>query len=448
MLRFAKRFCKKFFQYFGFTDLKILNCSGLIFIKDFMNSSGLTQSFNQHIIDNRCQARITYHAPEILLSCILRILNGEFRLSHAESTSKSFFEQIFTSRTVPDFRTLVYYFESNPKTYEYLQEILFENALKDLKEKIITSKLKSVTINLDQTASAVHGKQERAKKGYAAGKKNAKLFQMAVWSFKETKTIFKLELLSGETHCGNNLLNRLKEVVERLKKLEVKLTFICDSGYENIDVFEYLNDHSINFIFAVRQSALAKKRGKNAKKKVVQYNKGNIKSVLKERELKTKNGHSFRQIFIQNHIQWDEHGQLYFKDFATDEFTNIFVTNMNLHKKNIYKKYKEHAVIETIIEELKNDFKLGISHNDSFEVNSSLAQLVAIAYNVKNIFISNTKILQKSNEIVKLRTFQKNFIQIPGILVNHSGKIILKVEKSYFNFTKNLFINFGYKLAS
>lgn len=446
MLLKAKRFCKKIFNYFGYTELKILGSSGLVLIKDYIVDIGLSESFNEQIKDNRKQWRIIYRAPEILMCSILRILNGECRLSHCEDTAKSLFEEMFSCKTVPDFRTLVYYFNRNPNTYIYLEKILFEMTLKDLKKKIGLLKLKRITINVDQTARAIHGKQEGAKKGYSAKDRNSKLFQVAVWSIKETRTILKLELLSGEKHCANNFLNRLKSVVESLKELGVELTVICDSGYADIDVFEYLESQGIQFLFAIKQHKTVKKRGKNAKNKEVQKENGYVTTILKERELKTKNGVLFRQIFIQNRISWDESGQRYFKDFDSNEFTNVFVTNMQLKQKNIYKKYKEHAVIETIIEELKNDFKLAIAHNNSFTFNSSMAQLTAIAYNVKNMFVIDNKILQKKNEIVKLSTLQRKFIHIPGILVNNAGRSILKVEKDAFDVFKNYFTAFGYKL--
>ena len=174
--------------------------------------------------------------------------------------------------------------------------------------------------------------------------------------------------------------------------------------------------------------------------------RGNILRVMKERILETDNGYKFRQIFVQNRISCDEFGQTYFKDFDSDEFTNVFVTNMELKKKNIYNQYRKHAVIETIIEELKNDFKLAISHNKSFHVNFAMSQLVAIAYNVKNMFVSENQILQKKNEIIKLSTLQRKFIHIPGIIVNNGGKIILKVEQRIFDQFKKYFKAFGYKL--
>ena len=446
MLLKAKIFCKKIFQYFGYTELKIIGNSGLYLIKDFINEIGIVETFNKGIKDNRDQLRIIYRAPEILLSAILRILNGENRLSHCENTSKSFFEEVYSSKTVPDFRTLVYYFTRNPETSVQLNKILYEMSLKYLQEKIAEFKLNRITLDIDQTARAIHGYQQGAKKGYSAKDKNSKLFQVAVWSIRETKTIIKLELLSGEKHSSKDFLKRLKTVIESLKGLGINLRVICDSGYENSEVFEYLDSEKIEFVYAIKQFATVKKRGKNAKKKEFKKENGNIATILKERILKTVNGFIFRQIFVQNRISSDEYGQRYFKNFDSNEFTNVFVTNMKLCKKNIYKEYRKHAVIETIIEELKNDFKLAISHNSRFEFNSSIAGLVAIAYNIKNMFVSKNRFLQKKNEIIKLSTLQRNFIHIPGILVNHGGKIILKVEKRIFDSFKSYFTSFGYKL--
>jgi hypothetical protein len=55
-----------------------------------MNSIGLTESFNSQIIDNR-----NHIEHQKFFYPILRILNGEFRLSHTESNLKSFLKKYF-----------------------------------------------------------------------------------------------------------------------------------------------------------------------------------------------------------------------------------------------------------------------------------------------------------------------------------------------------------------
>jgi biotin operon repressor len=363
-------------------------------------------------------------------------------------TSESLFEEMYSSKTVPDFRTLVYYLNRNPETCAQTEKILFEMSIRFLKKRIKELKLKRITIDLDQTARAIHGRQQGAKKGYSAKDRNSKLFQVAVWTVRETKTVFKLEFLSGEKHSGNDLLNRMEKVMESLKELGVEITVVCDSGYENTEVFEYLDLNKIQFLIAIKQFERVKTRGKYAKKKTMKKKKGEIATILKERKLETKSNFQFREIFVQNKIACDEFGQLFFEDFDSNEFTNVFVTNMNLTASNVYEFYKKHAQVETIIEELKNDFHLAISHNHKFEFNHAMSQIAAIAYNVKNMFVSDKKILQTKNEIIKLSTLQRKLIHIPGLIVNNGGKIILKVEKRLFEHVKIYFSLFNYNLAN
>ena len=141
MLLKAKRFSGKIFHYFEYTDLKIVGSVGLVLLKDYMNEIGLFQLMNLHLKDNRKQGRIIYHAPEIILCNILRLLNGEFRLSHSMKTSESLFEEMYMNKTVPDFRTLIYYLNRNPETNEQVEKILFDMSFCFLRKKIRELKL-------------------------------------------------------------------------------------------------------------------------------------------------------------------------------------------------------------------------------------------------------------------------------------------------------------------
>lgn len=134
------------------------------------------------------------------------------------------------------------------------------------------------------------------------------------------------------------------------------------------------------------QHKTVRKRGKDAKKKRVSCS-GQL--VFKERFRPTdkNNPHCFREIFVQV-ISND--GQLWF-DFAADQFTNVLITNKTLTAENIYKLYRGHAVIETVIEEMKNDFAAAIAHTHHFHVNAAMTVVPALAYNIKNGFIDAQK---------------------------------------------------------
>ena len=142
------------------------------------------------------------------------------------------------------------------------------------------------------------------------------------------KTILKIDLKDGKDYCGKNILSRFQSIIPQLKVLNIPITIVCDSGYENKEVFG-----------------------------------------------------------------------------------------------------------------------LGLSHNNDFKINQSLAQLATLAYNAKNMFVAENLSEQFSDKLVKLSTLQRDFIHIPGILVNHSGKKILKLTVEGLDILKNHFLNFGYKLA-
>jgi hypothetical protein len=298
---------------------------------------------------------------------------------------------------------------------------MFRYSLWVLKQEIHHRKLKTITIDIDATASTVYGTQEGAEKGYNPEKRNARCYQLQVWSVRETKTLLKVELRNGSVHCSNGFLGDLKKLVPALKKLGVKIRLVADSGYESYDAFDYLDKQKVGFIIAQKQRNAVKNAGKWAKKKNISRK---YDCTLKERQLSTNKG-NYRQIFVQVDRVYDEDGQLYILDFTADEFTNVFATNMILKAENIYGLYREHAQVETIIGELKSGFGTVKSRCGKFDINQSLAQLCGIAYNVKTFYSS--RIVRNKEKIPDIKTLRDEEIHVPGYFANHSGRKIFNV---------------------
>lgn len=450
MFKKTSYFFKKIFNYFCVSKVKILSSGGLILVKDFMNEIGIVNQFKT-IPDNREPLRIWYTMTEQLSGIILRILDGENRLSHhVKGKNSSLHEKTYNVETEPHFTTLRYLIKVNSHLHVFLEKILFQFTLMQLKHEIKKWNLKSITLDIDQTDQELYGKQEAAKKGYSAKGKNKVVCQCAVWVIRELGLLIKLELRAGNKHCANGFYDKIKEVIEALEELNIRITVCCDSGYENKAVFEYLDTKGVKFLFAKRQTKKLKTRGKNAKNQKFVKN-GEL--VFKERKLKSTSkevSFCFREIFVQNRIVSNEYGQLYLKNFLSNEFTNVFVTNLKQTPKNLYKIYKKHAIIESINEELKNDFGLGKSHSFNLNFNQALTQLIGIAYNIKVLFLKKKTELDLKNKpvnsipVMRLATFQRNFLHIPAILVNHSGVKILKLPEYGFQILKPMLLSFKY----
>lgn len=442
MFPFFNKYYKRFFLYFGKTSRKIIKSTGLFFVKDFMIKSGLIAHLELNVIDLREPLLIKYSSTEILSNIILRILDGELRLFHQRNKlNNDFYQSCNESEEVPHFTTLRYYLNKNLHTYKNLRKVLENLTLEEIAKKDI----KQVTIDIDQTGRVSYGKSKGVHKGYVSGSKNEKCYQLVTWYIRELNLLYKVELHFGEMHCAKDFLYKLKPVVETLTSKGLKVRIICDSGYENIEVFEYLTSKDVEFIFARKQRSEVKQRGKSAKnKKEINENFEETELVIKERKW-----NQFREIYIQNKIICDELGQYWIKKFEADEFTNVLITNMKESVEDIYSLYKQRANVENIIKELKNEFGFGIAHNKTISFNRAMVCLVGIAFNVKNMFV---KYLVETNAMKfkgfpTISTLRNELLHVPGMLVNNGGKKIIKVSEFYLEVFKNLINIFEYKIV-
>lgn len=427
-----KTICRKFkpiFVKIKKSRLEIIKSSGLVPLYNFMLKTPMKEIIDDEFIDIRNQKLIKYLASEFLISIILRLIDGSIRLYHfRHKVNNNFFAKIFEKEAVPHFTTLIYFLKRNGySAHKCLSRIMYRISIWILLQEIQLRKLKTITIDVDATAGSVYGKQEGAEKGYNPEEKNQAAYQLQVWTIRETKSLLKVELRKGSMHCSKGFLEDLKILIPELKKLGVRIRLVADSGYEKYEVFEYLEDNDVGFIFAQRQRKTVKTAGKWAKNK---HTSLKYDCTLKERYL-LHNGKQFRQIYVQVDRIYDELGQLCFVDFLADEFTNVFATNMDFAAENIYGLYREHAQVETIISELKAGLGSVKSRSHSFNVNQSITQLCGIAYNIKTLYAS--RILRNGNdEIPNIQTIRDNDLHVPGYFAKHGGKKVFNVIADSF----------------
>lgn len=423
MLKTITRKFKPFFVEVRKSRLQIIKSSGLVPLYNFSLKSPLKEIIDEEFFDKRNQKLIDYLVSEFMLLMLLKLIDGSIRLYHfRHKVNDEMFSRIFKIGKVPHFTTLIYFLKRNiSHAHIYLERIMFRYSIWVLRQEIKSMSLKTITIDVDATAKTIYGNQEGAEKGYNPEKRNAKCYQLQTWTIRETKTLLKVELRKGSMHCSNGFLSDLKILIPELKKLGVKIRLAADSGYENYEAFDYLEKMGVGFVIAQKQRKKVKNAGKWAKNR---RNSLKYDCTLKERQLETKNG-KYRQVFIQVDKVYDEDGQLYFLNFAADEFTNVFVTNMALSAENIYGLYRKHAQVETIIGELKSGFGSVKSHCRQFNVNQSLTQLCGIAYNMKTLYAS--QILKCDGRIPDIETIRDEELHIPGYFANHGGKKIFNI---------------------
>jgi hypothetical protein len=115
------------------------------------------------------------------------------------------------------------------------------------------------------------------------------------------------------------------------------------------------------------------------------------------------------------------------------EFPAIFSSVSEIGQLFSQKLYRGHAVIETIIEELKNDFGTGIAHAAEFHVNATMTVCRALAYNIKNSLFDFHKMQLRQGERMKLSTFPSRWLRIPGLFSRSSNRRILRIQQAAYD---------------
>jgi len=448
MLKIIPGKFNKIFNEVKETRKKLIRSGGLIALRDFIIDSGLIQLINVYIKDNRKQERIKYPISELLVNMILRILDGEKRIYNFRLTVNEFlYSAISSGSGSPHFNTFRYLLLRNKLLNKVLTKILLQFCLMDLKIRIQNGELKSITLDTDQTGKEIYGQQEGVEKGYFASGRGKKGFQIQLWTIREVKSLLKVELRSGEKYSVNGFYKDLRYLIKALKALGVPILVVGDSGYEDKQVMALLEDNGIKFIFAEKQRKTVKQRGKNAKNKIIFPEEGwIIKNRAVQKWIKEKD-YTFTEIFVYASQVVDEAGQYLFADCYAGEFTNVFITNLNNPVSEVYMLYRKHAQVETIIEELKNEFGLGNSCNETFVFNQAMTQIIALTYNVKTFYLILLKEHLGKDGVSRMSTVRDELIHIPAMMVNEGNKKVLKFSGNGLKLMGPILKRFGYKVA-
>lgn len=416
----------KIYHRFVVSNRLIFRSCGLISVGKLIERCGLATLLQSRLRDARQRGKVRFPLSQVVVYIILQLIDGTSRFSQfANSPNLVLFREMFNGR-LPHPTSILNAFKENPLLKLILGKILLRHSLNRLLTHAKKTGTRKIIIDTDQSAKEIHGKQENVSKGYFALKpKNTKGFQFRLWIVRELKIILKADLLPGSAHSQNGAIADFRLVLRTLKKAGIIGVFICDSGYFSAEICNLIHENGHEFIFALPRHRTVRKRGRNAKKKRAGF-AGKV--VFKEgfRPVDKTNPYRFREIFVR---VLSNDGQLWF-DFAADQFTNVFITNKTLSAESIYKLYRGHAIIETVIEEMKNDFAAASAHSKHFHVNAAMLVVSALAYNIKNEFIDARKIHSAPGQRMRLATLQARWLHLPGVLTRSGNRKVLHLPQA------------------
>lgn len=116
--------------------------------------------------------------------------------------------------------------------------------------------------------------------------------------------------------------------------------------------------------------------------------------------------------------------------FKDQKFSySVLVTNQTLNAWRIWTDYVDRANIEKSIRELRNDLALSKIPSETWIANVAFLQILLMAYNIVHWF---KRLLLPRKKLGKtVSTLRHELIEIPGQLINRSGRNVLLMPKNY-----------------
>ena len=316
------------------------------------------------------------------------------------------------------------------KTTHLLREINFKVFKKLLRKK----KLKSITIDIDNSVVNVEGHQEGAVRGYNPKKPGSNCCNIQFAFCDELKAYITGFMRSGNTYTANGAAEMIKEIVAHVKTDDLEIMFRMDSGY--------FDDHIITTIESADCKNVIKGKeyptlASQVTAPIISFTKGDEGKETTELVTKLNTWDKDRR-FVVSRVLKPEKDRLQLPLLEGEEYECFyFVTNTEMPSEKVVIAYEKRGNAENYIKEAKYDMAVGHLLLQSFWANTlknwgtreAIFQLMMLAYNLfllfKMDFANGTEYRQQ------IKTFRLKYIFLAGKIIRMARSVVLRLSKKY-----------------
>lgn len=219
-------------------ETKASSFGGLYVISEFLHQIKFRQLFNT--IFGKLRRHRYYHPVDNINVIMASIVAGGERLYDIQRFSDdTVIRDLFTIDRIPRDTTVRDDLLLIGQRDQERQELLFQlNELLFDKQNI-----RSITIDVDGTATPVDGHQESAEKGYCPSEPGSRCFQSLAAFCDETQTTISEQTRSGSTHCANGILDFIKPILDRFSPKLDRITVRLDAGFYSHELLELFESY-------------------------------------------------------------------------------------------------------------------------------------------------------------------------------------------------------------
>ena len=300
-------------------------------------------------------------------------------------------------------------------------------------EKIVTQLNSLVTkpgklfCSVDSTVDTVFGQQiQGAQVGYNPHKPGRNSYHPLLAVNVDAKSIIDGYLRPGTCASNDGLDGFVRKIAEEADCSGEDITFRLDKGLTSGAILDTIEELKAGYV---------------AKAKLTSTIMGKISRIKKWRSI--GNGH-FAANFKLKLTGWSHarrfaviernlppakpSEQMLLFDMLEGRY-EVVVTNLHLNAENIWRLYNRGAIVEQVIDEIKNDFAAtGIRTND-FWANDALFQTGLIAYNLLNCIRRLT--LPKRLRTARIKRLGLLLLHLPANVVIRSRQLWIKIKRDH-----------------
>jgi len=404
-----------------FTDKEITPWGGVSLLKRMLDKIEFEKVLSELDLPKPGSNR-GYSPIQLVLSFIVSVWCGANRFLHTEVTRQdAVIRKLFGWKTMAGHLSFERFFGKfskarNQRVFTGIYQWLFSQL-----------KFDNYTLDVDSSVLTRYGLQEGATKGYNPTKRGRSSHHPIIAFMGSLRLVANCWLRPGDSHTASNLFSFLQDTFEKLKGKTIGL-LRADSGFYNKEVFNWLEEKSINYIIAARMYAPIQHLIASHKVWIrlddgIEIGEANYKSPLWEK--------SRRLIIIRQYVPQ--------RPKATGKLLRLFkeeswykqyrystvITNLDLPSEQVWNIYKQRADSENRIKELKYDFGFDSFNMKDFYATEACLNMAMIAYNFMSLF--RQAVIQKDVHNT-LSTLRYKVFAIGAYFVKEGNQNILKLS--------------------
>ena len=382
----------------------------------------------------------TFHIPELLESATADLDQNKRYPTH-EFLQQLIVLRIIGGEAVQDVRLLaepalrgVFQWEHivHPTTYgRRLKTMTWQHNLN--LEKISTglshlvAKPGKLFITVDSSVCTVHGQMvEGADSGYNPHKPGRNSYHPLLAVDIDSRSIIDGYLRPGSCASNDGLDGFVRKIISEADRPAEDIIFRFDKGLTSGSILDTIEELGAGYV---------------AKAKLTSTIMGRISKIKNWRSI--GNGHfaanfhcklsgwsrSRRFAVIERNLPPAKPSeQMLLFDILEGRY-EVVVTNLRLKAENIWRQYNKGAIVEQVIEEIKNDFAAACIRTNEFWANDALFQTGLIAYNLLNCIRHIA--LPKWLRTARIKRIGFLLLHLPANVVVRSRQLWIKIKRDH-----------------